>query len=243
MSSRKYRGAALSLPLLFSLLLSLSCTHARKSAPSRFPPPGLHVVVDVQEYRAQVAADPEMELVDLQRVIPGLPLDIRYATKNNFTGEVIYTEPKAYLRKPVAEALKGVAESLAKKNLGLKIYDAYRPYTATVRFYEVCRKEDRSFVADPRDGSRHNRGCAVDLTLVDLGTGREIPMPSDFDDFSAKAHPLYQNLPPEVLDNRAFLIDLMARFGFRVFKTEWWHYDFIGWEKYPLMDLSFQQLK
>ncbi|HPB55638.1 MAG TPA: M15 family metallopeptidase, partial [Candidatus Aminicenantes bacterium] len=103
MSSRKYRGAALSLPLLFSLLLSLSCTHARKSAPSQFPPPGLHVVVDVQEYRAQVAADPEMELVDLQRVIPGLPLDIRYATKNNFTGEVIYTEPKAYLRKPVAE--------------------------------------------------------------------------------------------------------------------------------------------
>ena len=110
--------------------------------------------------------------VDVCRTLKGVDMDIRRTPGtqliNDRTGEVIYTEPKAYLRKPVAEALKGVAESLAKKNLGLKIYDAYRPYTATVRFYEVCRKEDRSFVADPRDGSRHNRGCAVDLTLVAL---------------------------------------------------------------------------
>ena len=134
----------------------------------------------VEDYQEIAARDSQMLIVDLEEVIGNIYLDIRYATANNFTGEVIYTAPKAYARKPVAEALQRVQDSLAYYRIGLKIYDAYRPYAASLRFFEVY--PDTNFVADPRHGSRHNRGCAVDLTLVELGSGREIPMPSEFDD-------------------------------------------------------------
>lgn len=203
-------------------------------------PYGLNLIDKIESYKQSISKNADMELVDLEKLIPGIKLDIRYATKNNFTGEIIYTIAKAFARKPVALALKKVQDSLAFHNLGLRIYDAYRPYSATLKFYEVY--PDTNFVANPKYGSRHNRGCAIDLTLIDLNTNQEIPMPSEFDDFSEKAHPDYTDLTPEVIENRTFLFNIMSQFGFTHYPTEWWHFDFSGWENYPLMDLSFEEL-
>ena len=193
-----------------------------------------------EDYQQQVNGNPEMQMIDMAQVVKGIVLDIRYATANNFTGKVIYTSPRAFARKKVVYALQKVQDSLSKYKLGLKIYDAYRPYSATLRFYEVY--PDSNFVANPRHGSRHNRGCAVDITLVERKTGMEIPMPSAFDDFSAKANPKYANLPDIVIVNRELLIGIMIHFGFKPISTEWWHFDYTGWENYPLMDLSFEEL-
>ena len=125
--------------------------------------------------------------------------------------------------------------------MGLLIFDAYRPYSATVRFYEIYN--DTSYVASPWKGSRHNRGAAVDVSLIDFETGEELQMPTGYDNFSEAAHPDYGNLPENVLKNREILINEMQNHGFRVYPYEWWHFDFIGWEAYDLMDLSFEDLK
>lgn len=200
----------------------------------------LRITQTVKDYKSQLAVNRDMQMTDLAKKIPDLVLDIRYATADNFTGEVIYASPGAFARLPVANALHKVQDSLKYYDLGLKIYDAYRPYGATLLFYKVY--PDTNFVASPRSGSRHNRGCAVDLTLVERATGKELPMPTHFDDFSDKANPTYTNLPDSVKANRKFLFELMAHFGFKPISTEWWHFDFSGWEKYPLMDLSFEEL-
>lgn len=226
--------------LVFCLVTALLFSCATKDKTEHRNPYNLPLVNSVKEYKKQVNEDATMELVDLEKVIDNVVLDIRYATANNFTGEVIYQSPKAYARKPVAAALQLVQDSLASLNLGLKIYDAYRPYAATLKFYDVY--PDTDFVADPRNGSRHNRGCAVDVSLVNLATKQELIMPTAFDDFSEKAHSTYIDLPEPALQNRAILIGVMAHFGFSVIITEWWHYDFNGWEKFPLMDLSFEEL-
>ncbi|MFO7575739.1 MAG: M15 family metallopeptidase [Bacteroidales bacterium] len=201
----------------------------------------LHVVTSIEEYRQQVASDKAMELIDLEEVIEDVRLDIRYATENNFTGEVIYTKPKAYVRKPVGEALKRVHDSLEVHGLGVLVYDAYRPYSATVRFYEVY--PDTVFVANPKYGSKHNRGCAVDVSLFDRATGDEMLMPTEFDEFSERAHHEYMNLPEEAINNRALLTGVMMHFGFTPYPSEWWHFDFTGWQNYPLMNISFEDLE
>ena len=203
-------------------------------------PYGLNIVNNVDEYRKQISINPDFELWDISEKIPEIVLDIRYATQNNFTGKVIYTLPKAFVRKKVVEALVMVQDSLKKLNLGLKIFDAYRPYAATLLFYEVY--PDTNFVANPRYGSRHNRGCAVDVSLVNVFTGLEISMPTPFDEFSERAHPEYMNLEEEVIANRTLLFGVMQHFGFSHYPTEWWHFDFEGWEKYPLMDIPFEKL-
>ncbi len=203
-------------------------------------PYGLALVTSVDDYRQQVSQNPLMQMVDLEKTVPGVLLDIRYATTNNFTSQVVYSSARAFARKPVADALVRVQDSLASYHLGLKIYDAYRPYAATLKFYEVY--PDTSFVANPRHGSRHNRGCAVDVSLVDLRSKTEIAMPSSFDEFSEKAHPEYMQLPDTVIANRQLLFNVMEHFGFSHYPTEWWHFDYRGWEDFPLMDLSFDEL-
>ncbi len=200
----------------------------------------LDLITDVQVYHKLVDQNPQMKMVDLEERIPGILLDVRYATGDNFTGEVIYTLPKAFLRQPVAHALAGVADSLSRLGLGLKIWDAYRPYAATLRFFEVY--PDTNFVANPRVGSRHNRGCAVDVTLIDLVSGLELEMPTDFDDFSRQAHPTCTELSEAAIANRELLFGIMKHFGFSYYPTEWWHFDFAGWENFPLMDLAFEEL-
>ena len=195
----------------------------------------------LQEYRQSIKANPDNELIDLEKTIPGIVLDIRYATTNNFTGERIYTLSKAYARKPVAQSLEKIQTDLKAQGLGVKIFDAYRPYKATVKFYEVYR--DTTYVASPYRGSRHNRGCALDLTLIDLKSGEELKMPTGYDSFSKAAWPSTPVSDPVIKKNRQLLISAMQKHGFRVNSSEWWHFDFIGWKKYDVLDIDFEELE
>jgi len=192
-------------------------------------------------YIENVGADPHKELIDLEQHIPDLVLDIRYATTNNFTRQRIYDLAKAYARKPVADALKKIQAELKKEGLGIKIFDAYRPYKATVKFYEVYG--DTTYVASPYRGSRHNRGCALDLTLVDLKSGKELKMPTGYDSFSKQAWPSTPMADPEIRRNRQTLIRAMEKFGFKVNASEWWHFDFTGWKNFEVLDIEFQELE
>lgn len=202
---------------------------------------GLFVVNKISEYKTLARKDSSNMLIDLKKLIPSIKLDIRYATKNNFLGEPVYTSAMAFARYPAAEAIKDVQTELKKIGLGLKIFDAYRPYTATVKFYKKVK--DTVYVASAWTGSRHNRGCAVDLTLIDLKTGKQLTMPTPFDSFQEEAHSDYLELPAEQIRNRDLLIGVMAKHGFNNYPGEWWHYDYKDWKKYPLMDLSFEQLE
>lgn len=196
----------------------------------------------LEQYRTSIKSNPEKELVDLEKFIPGIILDIRYATTNNFTKEKIYNLAKAYARKPVAVALKKAQEDFRKFGYGIKIYDAYRPYSATVKFYEVM-KGDTTYVANPYKGSRHNRGCALDMTLVSLKTGKELQMPTAWDAMQKESWPSTPVADPEVRKNRDTLISVMEKNGFKVYTTEWWHFDFIGWVKFEVMGIDFEELQ
>lgn len=154
--------------------------------------------------------------------------------------EVLYPVAAAWLRAPAAEALAAVQRDLAADGLALKVYDAYRPYRVTVRMWEKIRDPD--YVADPARGSRHNRGAAVDVTLVDAATGEELPMPTGYDDFTPRAHHSFEDLPAEARGNRNRLRAVMEANGFDPLPTEWWHYDFRGWEGFELLDLPLESL-
>ena len=197
--------------------------------------------VTMQGYQVSVARQAENELLNLKEFVPGIILDIRYATTNNFTGEKIYNLARAYARKPVAEALKKAQEEFSKHGVGIKIYDAYRPYSATVKFYEVYH--DTTYVASPYKGSRHNRGCAIDMTLVDLKTGEELKMPTEYDSFKKEAWPSTPAKDPLIKRNRDLIISVMERHGFKVNASEWWHFDFVGWQKFDVMDIDFEDLE
>jgi D-alanyl-D-alanine dipeptidase len=219
-------------------LLLIACAAApRGNKPNRY---GLEVIGDFGAYDRLVALDPDKRLIDVQSVEPAIRIDVRYATPDNFLHTTLYPVAKVFVRWPVAIALRDVQRELASRNLGLKIFDGYRPYRVTERMWEPIRNPD--FVADPAKGSRHNRGAAVDLTLVDLTTGRELAMPTPFDDFTSRARQDFNDLSPEVIANRATLRDVMTRHGFEPLPSEWWHYDYHGWELYELMDLDLAKL-
>ncbi len=197
-------------------------------------------VMGEKKYAQQIKAHPETRLVEIKKYIPGIVLDIRYATTNNFTHHQMYREAKAFARLPVVMALRDVEAEMKTKGLGIKIYDAYRPYAITVKFYEVAL--DTNFVADPRKGSKHNRGCAIDMSLIDLKTGKELDMPTGFDSFSKKAASNYMALPQQEIANREILRNAMQTHGFVEIPSEWWHFDFNGWQKYPLLDIPFSEI-
>nr|WP_294876834.1 M15 family metallopeptidase [uncultured Pedobacter sp.] len=203
-------------------------------------PYGLQVINSYEDYRSSYTKDPKNELIEIKKAIPNIKLDIKYATKNNFMNQVMYKEARAFARKPVVEQLKKIQSTLNKKGYGLKIFDAYRPYAITLAFYQKAK--DKNFVANPKKGSKHNRGCAIDLTIIDLKTGKELQMPTPYDSFAAQASPSCSNLPVSVIKNRTLLITTMQAYGFRVITNEWWHFDFVGWKKYPLMDIPFEKL-
>lgn len=217
------------------LLITTVCFGQDVAAPKK-----LTITNRYRTYLAAVKSNPDNELVEIKKAIPTIVLDIRYATKNNFMQQVMYKQAKAFARKPVVAKLKAIQAELKKKGLGLKIYDAYRPYAITVAFYK--KAIDKNFVANPNKGSRHNRGCAVDLTLVDLKTGREIEMSTPFDSFAPEAAADYEQLTPSIKKNRNLLIATMEANGFKVIRNEWWHFDFVGWENYDLMDIPFGKL-
>ena len=203
-------------------------------------PYGLLITNDLAAYKASVKADKNKELVEIRKYIPNIRLDIRYAGKNNFAKQAVYKQARAFARLPVVEALKNVQKELNKSGLGLKVFDGYRPYSVTVKFFAIA--SDKSFVANPKDGSRHNRGCAIDLTLVNLRTGKELEMPSPYDSFSAAAASDFMDLPAASIKNRELLRSIMEKNGFRVLNNEWWHFDFNGWKYFELMDIPFEDL-
>lgn len=200
------------------------------------------VISSQKEYRALIKQHAEQILQEIVKEIPSIKLDIKYATKDNFSGIAVYRQAKAFARKPVVDALKKVQKGLTQQGLGLKIFDAYRPYAVTVKFWKLTPLDKKDYVAHPNKGSRHNRGCAVDLTIVNLKTGEELKMPTPYDSFTKEAAADYENIPLEEKKNRDFLINIMKQNGFNVIKSEWWHFDFIGWENFPLMDVPFQKL-
>jgi len=200
---------------------------------------GVYLIEEEEFFKKQVEANPSHQIVDLMEN-KSLFFDIRYATENNFTNAVIYPKEGAFARLKVAKALFQANQEFNNMGLAIKVFDAYRPYDATVKFYEIYK--DTTYVASPYSGSRHNRACAIDLTLVDMQSGEEVQMPTTYDDFTEKAHPDYMELDEVILANRKLLIDVMKKYGFEVYPSEWWHFDFQGWEEYPILNLSFETL-
>ncbi len=180
-------------------------------------------------------------MIELIKLDPTIKLDIRYATDNNFVGRKVYGEARAFLQKSAAAALVNVHQKLKKQGLGLVIFDAYRPWAVTKLFWEVTPDDKRKFVADPAKGSKHNRGCAVDLSIFDLKTGELLPMPSGYDEFTERASPNYAGGTEEEARNRELLRKLMEAEGFTINPNEWWHFDFKNWEDHAIYDVTFSE--
>jgi zinc D-Ala-D-Ala dipeptidase len=235
----KIQRMSYKLKALILLFLPLCSLKAQSTDTSRY---GVPLVNRISQYSAQVAAQADKEMVELKQVIPDLVYELRYAGKNNFTRQVLYpvSTRHTFLRKPAAEALARVQAELRKQNRGLKIFDAYRPYSVTVKFWELIG--DERYVAHPAKASGHNRGLAVDLTIIDLKTQQELDMGTGFDDFSDTAHHTFTSLPQSILENRAYFRALMEKQGFRLFETEWWHYSWPNDKGYEALNLPFPLL-
>ena len=185
----------------------------------------------------------EPDLVEIVKLDPTIRLDIRYATKNNFVGKAVYKQPRAFLQRPAAEALVRVNQTFRKMGYGLVIFDGYRPWSVTKVFWDITPEDKKIFVADPSKGSRHNRGCAVDLSLFDLKTGAEVKMPSEYDEMTERAHINYECATPEPKRLREMLRSAMSAEGFSVYEPEWWHYDYKDWKEYPIMNVKFSEIR
>ncbi|MBK8465416.1 MAG: hypothetical protein IPL32_06255 [Chloracidobacterium sp.] len=185
----------------------------------------------------------EADLIELIKLDKTIKLDIRYATANNFVGRTVYPEARAFLQRPAAEGVVRVHKQLKKQGLGLVIYDGYRPWAITKLFWDVVTLDQRKYVADPATGSKHNRGCAVDLGIYDLKTGNAIPMPSGFDEFTERASPDYKGGTVEERANRDILRRLMEAENFTVNPSEWWHFDYNDWGLYAIYDIPFTSIR
>jgi CubicO group peptidase (beta-lactamase class C family)/D-alanyl-D-alanine dipeptidase len=183
------------------------------------------------------------DLVELTTLDPEIKLDIRYASTNNFLSTPFYTSAKAFLQRPAAEALVRINRELKKEGYGLLIHDGYRPWAVTRMFWDATPENLHIFVADPADGSRHNRGCAVDLTLYDRATGKAIDMVGGYDEMSDRSYPDYFGGTSLQRWHRARLRRAMEADGFTVYEAEWWHFDYRDWKKYPVANLTFEQIK
>ncbi len=199
---------------------------------------------------AALAASPPKEqgdfrkadLVELTSLDPAIHRDIRYATTNNFTGAVFYKQARAFMQRPAAEAVVRANKRLKDRGLGLLIHDAYRPWHVTKMFWDATPDDLKNFVANPAHGSRHNRGCAVDLTLYDLQTGRPIPMVAGYDEFSPRSFPLYPGGTARQRWHRDLLRRTMEAEGFTIYEYEWWHFDHKDWRKYRIGNRTFEEI-
>jgi D-alanyl-D-alanine dipeptidase len=204
----------------------------------------------VAELRAEaLAATPPREagtflspdLVDVAALDPAIKLDIRYATSDNFLSTPVYSSARAFLQRPAAQALLRAHRALLDQGYGLLIFDAYRPWYVTRIFWDATPSDKHEFVADPSKGSRHNRGCAVDLTLYDLKTGREIEMTGVYDEMSERSYPTYRGGTAEQRAHRDLLRRAMEKEGFTVYETEWWHFDYKDWPRYAIQNTPFPE--
>lgn len=182
------------------------------------------------------------DLVELAPLDSSIHLDIRYATSNDFLGTAVYSQARAFLQRPAAEALLRVAQKLKPLGYGLLIHDAYRPWYVTKIFWDATPPQGKIFVADPAQGSRHNRGCAVDLTLYDLATGKPIEMPGTYDEMSPRSFPDYPGGTSLQRWHRDLLRRAMESEGFTVYEAEWWHFDYKDWKEYPILNVPFEKL-
>ena len=234
--------------LSVSSLLAPSLTLADDARPGIFRIAPLRPVEELRR-EATAAAPPAekgpfrpVDLVDVAKLDATILLDIRYATVDNFLSTPVYDPQtaRAYLQRPAAEALVRVHRALVAKGYGLLVHDAYRPWWVTWVFWEATPVDKREFVADPAKGSRHNRGCAVDLTLYALADGRAVLMPSLYDEMSERAYPGYRGGTEDERARRDLLRREMERQGFKVFPSEWWHFDHKDWKKYPILNVPFE---
>lgn len=178
-------------------------------------------------------------LVDVRTAVPGIVVEIKYTTAENFMKKVLYDADGCFLRESVAAKLKAAQEALQKDKLGIKIFDGYRPHA--VQKIMFARYPQPGYVADPKTGSNHNRGAAVDVTLVDAA-GKELPMPSDYDEFSERAHVEYIGASEEAIRNRAILQNTMKAAGFKGIRSEWWHFDDPDSKSFEILDFKISEL-
>src|SRR5664280_3554215 len=185
----------------------------------------------------------EPDLVEIVRLDPSIRLDIRYSTANNLVGRQVYAESRAFLQRPAAEALARVNRALKAKGFCLLVFDGYRPWSVTKQFWDLTPADKKVFVANPKNGSRHNRGEAVDLTLYDLANGREADMGGAYDEMTARSYVTYDKGPRNALAHRELLIDAMESEGFFVYAYEWWHFDWKDYRQYAVFDTPFASIK
>src|SRR5260370_19285535 len=233
--------------LLSLLLFLLQLTFAQSPAETfRIAP--LHPVEELREEALKAEPPHESgrfrrpELVELIKLDPPIKLDIRYATGNNVMSTPLYSQARAFLQRPAAQALLRAHRALRKQGYGLLIHDGYRPWYVTKMFWDATPDDKKIFVADPAKGSRHNRGCSVDLTLYDLKTGETVDMPSAYDEMTKRADADSPGGMDEQRDRRAILRRAMEKEGFKVNPEEWWHFDYKDWGKYPIMNVKFEDL-
>jgi zinc D-Ala-D-Ala dipeptidase len=219
-----------------SLMLIISiCTLYSTAQPT-------DIITSKKEYLLCVDSNTQKKLVNIQKLIPSIVLDLRYNTANNFTKTALYKKAFAtYLRIAPATALLNIQNTLLQKGLGIKVFDAYRPYAATKLMWDLIH--DDRYVANPKNGSNHNRGLAIDLTIINLKTLQELDMGTGFDNFTDTAHHSFINLSQSILDNRKLLKSIMEQHGFKSFDTEWWHYSWPNNLHYEVMDLNFRTLQ
>ena len=184
----------------------------------------------------------EADLVELAKLDPTIRLEIRYATTNNFLGTVFYSEARAFMQRPAAEAVVRANRKLKALGYSLLVHDAYRPWYVTRVFWDATPDDKKVFVANPAKGSRHNRGCAVDLTLYDLKTKKPLEMVSTYDETTDRAYPDYPGGTSLQRWHRKLLREAMEAEGFTVYEAEWWHFDYKDWQKYRIGNVTFEQI-
>lgn len=196
-----------------------------------------------EQYDSSVKANSKNRLVNLKKFIPGVNLNLKYATPNNFTNKKLYKKATTtYMRYDAAMALLEIQKYLNNQGMAIKIFDAYRPFAVTKLMWDLIH--DERYVANPKSGSGHNKGTSVDLTIVKMDSDKELDMGTGFDNFTELAHHSHTpNFDSTIKANRNLLKSTMEKFGFKILDTEWWHYSWISVEKYDVIDMNFKQLK
>src|SRR5690348_912272 len=255
--SLKGTGRAMkSSTLHLGLVLLVSCgtlLHAGSFEPQEISNGIFHLKPErpVEQLRAEaLRANPPAEdgkfrnpdLVELVKLDPSIKLDIRYATSDNFLSTPMYSQARAFLQRPAADALVRANQKLHLEGYGIVIHDAYRPWYVTKMFWDATPSDKKIFVADPASGSKHNRGCAVDLSLYDIKSGQEVSMPSLYDEMTPRAFAEYPGGTVEERQHRSTLRRAMQSEGFLPYPNEWWHFDYKDWKQYPIMNVRFEEL-